>query len=457
MNKTLYWFSNDLRLKENEALKYAAHNSDEIAFVYVHDTRLTSPSNFTCKLQGPRQTAYIVEAIKELKNALKSNGHQLIVIEGEPEYLIPELARKLKVTHLLVAEQIGEYERRIHQAIMTKLVNVSVETFWQHTLFTHTQVNELNFEIASFSKFRNKVEKKLPQIRSFNDSDTLVLPAPFSMLTTDAIKTFIKANTAENLDFKSDNVVEYPFFAGEHAAKYHLVNYFNSDAPACYKQTRNELDGWTNTTKFSPLLAIGNLSPKQIWLAVEAYEQTNVKNESTYWIKFELLWREYFQWLALKLGSKLYQFKGLSQTKPLTSFFPERFQKWCLGVTPYPLVNALMRELNQTGYMSNRGRQIVASCLINELGVDWRYGAAYFQQQLIDFDVASNWGNWQYIAGVGVDPRGGRHFNIEKQAQLYDASGVFINKWQGEQALQPIDSVDCADWPVSKSMQLSCL
>jgi deoxyribodipyrimidine photo-lyase len=90
---------------------------------------------------------------------------------------------------------------------------------------------------------------------------------------------------------------------------------------------------------------------------------------------------------------------------------------------------------------------------VNELCLDWRYGAAYFQQQLLDYDVASNWGNWQYIAGVGADPRGGRHFNIEKQHAQYDPHDVFINHWLGKQEFQPLDSVDAADWPVDTRAQ----
>ncbi|MGR6839574.1 FAD-binding domain-containing protein [Aliivibrio wodanis] len=145
-----------------------------------------------------------------------------------------------------------------------------------------------------------------------------------------------------------------------------------------------------------------------------------------------MLWREYFQWLALQLGSQLYRFQGGAEHEPLTHYFDDRFTQWCEGNTSHPLVNACMKELNSTGYMSNRGRQIVASCLVNELGIDWRFGAAYFQQQLIDYDVASNWGNWQYIAGVGADPRGGRHFNIEKQTRQYDPDGHYTNKWQSK-------------------------
>lgn len=108
-----------------------------------------------------------------------------------------------------------------------------------------------------------------------------------------------------------------------------------------------------------------------------------------------------------------------------------------------------MKELNATGFITNRSRQIAASCLVNELQLDWRYGAAYFEQQLIDYDVAANWGNWQYIAGVGVDPRGGRHFNLAKQTQQYDPYGEYIAKWQGnEHCDAQLDDLDAADWPV---------
>jgi deoxyribodipyrimidine photo-lyase len=221
---------------------------------------------------------------------------------------------------------------------------------------------------------------------------------------------------------------------------------------------RNELDGWENSSKFSPWLAQGNLSVRKIYANLRRYEQENGANESTYWLYFELLWREYFQWYALQHGRRLFAFRGIKQHKPLTSFYPERFQKWCNGYTPYPLVNACMKQLKATGYLSNRGRQIVASCLVNELAVDWRFGAAYFEQHLLDYDVASNWGNWQYLAGVGADPRGQRHFDLEKQTRLYDPEGKFINKWQAEVRNLPLDSVDAADWPVDPEIaKLACI
>ena len=109
--------------------------------------------------------------------------------------------------------------------------------------------------------------------------------------------------------------------------------------------------------------------------------------------------------------------------------FNTALNKWINGQTGVPFIDANMMELKLTGFMSNRGRQNVASYLCNDLKVDWRYGAAYFEQQLVDYDVCNNWGNWAYLAGVGNDPRANRYFNIAKQAAMYDPDGSFQQLW----------------------------
>ncbi len=194
-------------------------------------------------------------------------------------------------------------------------------------------------------------------------------------------------------------------------------------------KTRNALDEWTHSTKFSAWLANGSMSVKTLLNRLRYYERDVIANESTYWIWFELLWREYFYWYANTHQQKLFLFQGIGAHKPSTQYNKERLQQWQNGETAYPIVNACMKQLKTTGYISNRGRQLVASCFIHELGLDWRYGATYFEQHLIDYDVASNWGNWQYLAGVGADPRGCRQFNLDKQTQQYDPRGDFMNKW----------------------------
>jgi deoxyribodipyrimidine photo-lyase len=167
------------------------------------------------------------------------------------------------------------------------------------------------------------------------------------------------------------------------------------------------------------------------------YESEYGSNDSTYWLKFELLWREFFKWTERRYGNRIFQLSGLGNKSASDCFSPEIFQSWINGTTGDELTDAVMRELRATGYTSNRGRQNAASYLIHDLGQDWRSGAAWFERQLIDYDPASNYGNWGYIAGVGTDPRGGRKFNTIQQASNSDPDGAFRSFW-----LKPMDSVD---------------
>jgi deoxyribodipyrimidine photo-lyase len=216
-----------------------------------------------------------------------------------------------------------------------------------------------------------------------------------------------------------------------------------------YKKTRNGLDGLAGTSTLSPWLANGTLSVREVAAEIARYEASFGESESSRWLYFELLWREYFQWRAVRDDISLFRAGGTAGKVHRCSFEPRSFARWCQGDTNFPLVNALMRQLLATGWMSNRGRQIAASCLINELGIDWRYGAAFFEKHLLDYDVASNYGNWQYIAGVGADPRGGRRFNLDKQTEEHDPEGLFTTKWGGFRPPQPEYVTDAADWPIA--------
>lgn len=142
-----------------------------------------------------------------------------------------------------------------------------------------------------------------------------------------------------------------------------------------------------------------------------------------------MLWREFYQWHHEKYYADLYLKRGIQDIDPELEFDQTLFNKWINSETDNDFVNDFMRQLKLTGWISNRGRQIVASYFVNQLGLDWRYGAGWFEKQLVDYDPASNWGNWQYLAGVGVDPRGRSAFNIEKQQKIYDPHRKFINSF----------------------------
>jgi deoxyribodipyrimidine photo-lyase len=205
---------------------------------------------------------------------------------------------------------------------------------------------------------------------------------------------------------------------------------FQSKAVQSYKETRNGLIGSDYSTKFSPWLALGCISPKWIYHEIKRFEKAFGENDSTYWVVFELIWRDYFRFMMKKYGSKMFQLHGWKNAQEVPNRVDERlFQAWINGETGDEFVDANMRELKLTGFMSNRGRQNVASYFVHELKLDWRLGAAYFEQQLIDYDASSNWGNWAYVAGVGNDPRENRVFNTAKQAQQYDPKQTYRKLW----------------------------
>jgi deoxyribodipyrimidine photo-lyase len=430
----LIWFNNDLRVHDNPALLEASLHCQRLICLFCFDSQWSRPTGLNARPLGEIRHQFLNQSLMDLSEQLARRGQSLIVVSGDPVAEISDLIRRFKVEALYRSDHVGVYENRQWQHLKADFPRLAFVSVSSHTLFRPEQ---LPFTLSalpdSFSRFRRQVE-------ALDIDPPLMmprqLPAPVEALT-EASQGFAVASKEQNL-----------FEGGEQAALAQLESYFSSDRPAHYKHWRNELDGWSNSTKFSPWLANGNLSVRRLLKRLRDFEQDQVANESTYWIYFELLWREYFQWVAKKLRHKLFSASGVGKQKKQCCFYPERYQKWCHGNTPYPLVNALMNQLNQTGYMSNRGRQIVASCLVNELQLDWRFGAAYFEQQLIDYDVGSNWGNWQYIAGVGMDPRGGRHFNIDKQTRQFDPEGRFIRDWQGEVTTPQLDSVDAADWPI---------
>ena len=222
----------------------------------------------------------------------------------------------------------------------------------------------------------------------------------------------------------------WPDFAGgEGAALAHLARYFASERPRHYKATRNGLSGIDFSSKFSPWLAQGALSPRVAFAALRRHEVVQGASAGSYWLWFELLWRDYFRFLHLQHGRRLYRARGLIDSAPPPVHDPAAFAAWCEGRTGHAFIDAGMRELAAIGWLSNRMRQVVASYLIHDLGCDWRAGAAWFEAQLVDYDVYSNQGNWLYIAGRGTDPRGGRRFDPDKQAATYDADGAYRVRW----------------------------
>ena len=434
----LFLFKNDLRVDDNPALARAAAEVDQLICLYCLESRQTLSSLHAPVNLSPQRQTFLSQSLADLHNSLRKLGQRLNFTTASPLDIIPQLITQHDISQIYCSENSGHYENQIWQRLIKLYPMISFTRIASHTLFEQA---DFPFPLAelpdSFSKFRKQVER-------------LDIKPPIPPLKQLPPSPELSGYWPEIPIISGHSML---FNGGEREGLAHLENYFERNLASSYKQTRNGLDGMDYSTKFSPWLANGSLSARRILCRLRSYERDIEANDSTYWIYFELLWREYYQWYAHRHGKRLFDFSGIKTSNPKTSFYPERFQKWCNGNTPYPIVNACMKQLNSTGYMSNRGRQLVASCFVHELGLDWRYGAAYMEQQLVDYDTASNWGNWQYLAGVGADPRGHRRFDLAKQTNTYDPERAFIERWGGDSHDGFLDSVDAADWPVLKAQE----
>ncbi len=436
--RAIVWFRNDLRLHDNEALINALRMADEVIPVYVFDERIfLGTSRFGFRKTGKFRTKFIIESIHDLRANLRHLGSDLVVRTGKPEEILSDLARSTQSSWVICNRERTREEVEVQDALEHMLWESGVELIYTRgKMLYHTQdlPTPVQHTPDIFSQFRKDNENITP-VRP-------PLPTPTSL---PALPTPLPPGDIPGLqDFDYEDFEPHPnaalvFKGGETEGLKRLKHYlWDTDAIATYKQTRNGLIGPDYSSKLSPWLAQGCLSPKQIYAEIKRYEQERTANESTYWLFFELLWRDFFRLIGKKYHNRIF-LKGGTQNKPLKHLRnnTEMAQLWIKGQTGIPFIDANMREIEATGWMSNRGRQNVASFLVRDLKVNWQMGAEYFESQLLDYDPCSNWGNWNYVAGVGSDPREDRYFNILTQAKNYDPCGDYVRIWCPEFKLVP--------------------
>lgn len=433
--RIIYWFRNDLRLHDNEGFLKATQEADEILPVYVFDTRQFRDLPLGFSKTGLFRTQFLLESVQNLRDNLRKKGGNLLIYTGKPETVIANLAREWQVEAVYASKEATQEETEVESAVSKnlKVHNVDFELFWISTLY---HPRDLPFWVSRlpdvFTEFRKAVEAKSSIKAPLLAPTSVSLPAGLTFEKLPEIYELILFSLPPHSDARA--VLQ--FKGGESEALRRLEDYvWQKDQLRHYKDTRNQLLGADYSSKFSAWLTFGCISPRQIYAEIKRYERARIANDSTYWLVFELIWRDYFRFVALKYGTRLFKTTGIKND--FTAQWQPRhdlFEKWLNGQTGVPFIDANMRELKLTGFMSNRGRQNVASYLVKDLGVNWTWGAAYFESQLIDYDVCSNWGNWNYIAGVGNDPRENRYFNIHTQASRYDEQALFMKHWLPELA-----------------------
>jgi deoxyribodipyrimidine photo-lyase len=427
MKTSIVWFKTDLRLHDNETLIKAISQSDEIIPVYCFDESNFVTTEFGFKKTGSFRAQFLLESLIDLDKNLREKGSGLLIIKGRPEVEIPKIVQQYRATKVFAKKEVSYEEKQTEAKVQEELFKLKCELkiFSTSTLY---HAEDLPFSIKDipdvFTNFRKKTEKDAI-IRAAFDAPKEIKSPEIEPLQLPTLKEL-------GLNFEPiDSRAVLQFKGGETKAIARLNHYFfETKCISEYKETRNGLVGANYSSKFSAWLALGCISPRFIYDELKKYETQFEANESTYWLVFELLWRDYFRFMMKKYNSKFFQQAGIQDKGIIVNKHnTHQLQEWIVGKTGVDFVDANMKELKLTGFMSNRGRQNVASYLCNDLKLDWRFGAAYFEQQLIDYDVCSNWGNWAYLAGVGNDPRGNRYFNINKQSTDYDKNKKYRDLW----------------------------
>ena len=430
---TLLLFRDDLLLHDNPTLVAATRDEDGFVPLYVFDDRDYGETRYGTKKTGRHRARFVRESVEDLRSSLRDRGGDLAVRRGKTENIIASLVDEYDAEEVVLqtkpATEEFERERAVREAARSE--GAETRRFWTHTLHhindLPTPPREMN---DTFTPWRKEVEANNEPRETVGAPETVETPTFDNPIPT-----------LEELGFNEEPTEDergaLPFEGGEMRALERLNKYvWERDCLSEYKKTRNGLVGVDYSSKFSAWLARGCLSPRRVYEEVKRYESERVSNESTYWLIFELRWRDFFQFQFVKHGSDFFTSTGIRDVEKDWIEHGELFERWCAGKTGVPFVDAAMLELNATGYMSNRGRQNVASFLTDVLGVDWRLGAAYFEGELVDYDVCSNWGNWAYQAGVGNDSRD-RYFNVLKQAERYDGDGAYVRRWVPEKEASP--------------------
>lgn len=451
MANALVWYRNDLRTIDHEPFLRAS-TADRCFAVHCIDPRQFETTELGFERTGPFRARFLIESLTDLRSRLRSLGGELIVRVGRPETVLQHLLPSLAIDAVHFHHEPGTEEADTAESVQQLCDQQGIAT---HVAYGDTLIHpdELPFEISDtpelFTDFRKEIEKQCEARSPLDEPIRIHGVLPEEVNAGDI-------PTLESLGLSTPPLGDRclnQFTGGQNAAQQRMEEYiWNEDRLRVYKETRNGMLHPNDSSKFSPWLAQGCLSPRMIADHVRRYEEERVKNKSTYWMIFELLWRDYFRWISRKHGATLFRAGGLRGVNVDWKSDRELFRRWQDGTTGYPLVDANMRELRTTGYMSNRGRQNVASFLTKNLGIDWRWGARWFESQLVDYDVASNYGNWNYAAGVGNDARRFRFFNITKQSRDYDSQGEYAKHWLPE--LRDLDVTEIHEpWKISPERQ----
>lgn len=423
----LFWHRRDLRISDNLGLAAARERSPKVLGVFCLDPDILEADDV-----APARVTYMIGCLAELQNQYQQAGSELLILRGKPVQEIPKIAAALRATAVYWNRDVEPYSRQRDTAVAEALREQGIEMrtkTWDQLL--HAPGDVLTGSDTPYSVYGPFWRNWYQQTKA-DPVETLANLTGLS--PTEKAKAndagIIELPSAKELGFAWDQPL--PVEPGEAAAQALLTEFCREDrAIAEYDQQRN-FPSVAGTSMLSAALKFGAIGIRTVWAAADAAygrgRSDETRNNIKTWMQ-ELAWREFYQHV-------MYFFPELADGPYREAWkdFPwdndeDKFAAWCEGRTGYPIVDAAMRQLNETGWMHNRCRMIVASFLTKDLVIDWRWGEKYFMQKLVDGDLSANNGGWQWSASSGMDPKPLRIFNPASQAKKFDADAEYIRQW----------------------------
>jgi deoxyribodipyrimidine photo-lyase len=399
----LFWHRRDLRINDNKGLFEALKQNEIVHPIFIFDKSILDklPNN-------DQRILFIYQEIESLKKSYQNLGSDLWVYYGEPSEIIPKIAQELNCSSVYFNNDYEPYALQRDQEIQVSLNKIKIEFIGNkdHVIFEKNEVLKDDGKpytiFTPYSK-KWKVNLKEEDLRKYS-----IEKHTGNLVQKQQEETLI---SLEEMGFESKVLHDFP----DRIAKNEILkNYhFSRNFPAV-----------KGTSKLSLHLRFGTISIRKLALIAREQNETYLN---------ELIWRDFYQMIIFHFPKSAENSFKTQYDKIIWEKNEVHFDSWCTGKTGYPIVDAGMRELNATGFMHNRVRMVAASFLTKHLLLDWRLGAAYFAEKLLDFELASNTGGWQWAAGCGCDAAPYfRVFNPQAQQEKFDKSFEYIKKWVPE-------------------------
>jgi deoxyribodipyrimidine photo-lyase len=393
MKIAIFWFRRDLRLEDNSALLAALKSGCQVLPIFIFDQNILSDL--------PRQDArlsFIYDLLTDINKSLHEFESGVKCLYGSPLDVWKFLIRTFDVSSVFINKDYEPYARKRDQEITTLLSEngIPLYTFKDQVVFEENEILKADGNpYTIFTPYKNKW-LSLFNSEIFNN-ETPNFKALYKQTQT--------LPPLSSMNFKVATIKVKPY---------------NLSSLNEYSKSR-DFPSTDNTSYLSPHLRFGSVSVRKI---------ISTLNESDNIFLSELIWREFFMQIIYHFPKVITENFKVKYDSIIWRNNQEEFEKWCVGKTGYPMVDAGMRQLNATGYMHNRVRMVTASFLCKHLLIDWRWGEAYFAEKLLDYELSSNNGNWQWSAGTGCDATPYfRVFNPTSQQQKFDKKGMYVEKW----------------------------